>query len=377
MSKEVELQNLWDRFVREHGPKSGAFLQSWEWGEFQEAVGRKVLRFIIDSNGPRRVDQNIDGGMHEINSALQIIKVSLPFGKSYLYIPRGPILNNQEAEINNQKFLEVLKNLGTNENAIFIKIDPALASAQIDNKILNSKYNILVSKNLQPKDTLILDLSKPEEEMIANMHEKTRYNIRLAEKKGVQIRWSTPETIQADLEKFWQLAGQTSSRDKFNYHPKKYYATMLCETLSAQPETKDRKNLSIRMLIAEKDDKVLGANIIVFFGETVTYLHGASNYAHRELMAPHLLQWESIRKAKLLGFKYYDFWGIAPELNKRPITKDLKQADQDKQYRPHPWAGITRFKLGFGGETVSYAPAFDLPVNNLWYNLYKLTKKFS
>ena len=105
--------------------------------------------------------------------------------------------------------------------------------------------------------------------------------------------------------------------------------------------------------MAEYERQIIAANLVNFYGDTATYLHGSSSSKNRQVMAPHLLQWEQIKEAKNRGMKYYDFWGF----------------DEDK------WPGVSRFKKGFGGEIVEYAGAYDLIWNKLWYQLYNLAKK--
>ncbi len=422
------LQTQWNKFVTKYGPASGAFLQSWEWGEFQEKVNRQIIRFVLINKDWRQVqpdDQESGIKNQEFGGVMQIIKMSLSLGKSYLYIPRGPIFANQESRIKNQEkeFLNLLSRFAKQEKAIFVKIELSVEQKLFDELNLQPTTYNLQPTSIQPQTTLILNLEKSEEDLLAAMHEKTRYNIRLAEKKGVRVRWSEAINSDAstlgglrqsssqgtgaeyntsankkinsdaapfvsadrqsssrgtgaqDLESFWKLAQKTAKRDRFNYHPKEYYRQMLFfgsqNTVEVRPPSSatlastSRSDLNVKLIIAEKYGETLAANIVNFFGDTVTYLHGASNYARRELMAPHLLQWRAIQEAKRLGFKYYDFWGIAPISNFGFRISDLK----------HKWAGITRFKIGFGGEQINHAPALDLIVNNFWYKLYRLAKK--
>jgi len=203
--------------------------------------------------------------------------------------------------------------------------------------------NIRSTKNVQPADTLLLDLNKTEEELSAEMHQKTRYNIKLAEKKGVKVE--KVEDQKEAINIFKELIKETSARDKFTPHSNSYYRKML--------KSLDKNVCS---WVAKYEDKVLAANIVVNFGDTVTYLHGASSNKHRNLMAPHLLQWEQIKWAKGNGFQIYDFWGIS---------------DSDSR-----WAGFTRFKRGFGGWEKKLPGTFDLVHNQRMYKLYKLIKKF-
>ena len=180
------------------------------------------------------------------------------------------------------------------------------------------------------------------------MHQKTRYNLRLAEKKGVTVR----EARNDEFEVLWELMRNTCERDGFRLHGKEYYREMLKSDLGVVISDSDNSNhqsLIIKLFFAEYEGKVIAANIIAFFGDTVTYVHGASADKYRNVMAPYLLQWHCIKTAKEQGYKYYDFYGI----------------DENK------WPGVTRFKKGFGGEELQYPGTFDAVFGEGWYNMYK------
>lgn len=315
---------------REHSP----FLQSWEWGEFQEKVSGKVWRLGVEDNG-------------EIIASAKIIKKSLPIGKNYFYCGRGPVINNTELRIKNyelriNEILDLLfgetEKLAREEGTMFLRFDPLFKIENLPAGRQGLKFKITQTLDVQPSKTLILDLAKTEEDLLKEMHQKTRYNIRLAEKKGVKI----VEAGKERFEEFWHLLDQTSGRDKFRPHGRNYYEDML----------KADKNF-IKLFFAEYKNKPIAAGIFSFFGDTATYLHGGSADEYREAMAPHLLQWEVIKLAKSLGYKYFDFHGI----------------DEEK------WPGVTRFKMGFGGEEVNYPGTFDLIYDAAWYNVYKMIRK--
>lgn len=308
---EVEEFKIWDEFVV--GQKPVQFLQSWQWGQFQQNLGRQIFRL-----------------KGEWGQAL-IVKYHLPLGKSYLYCPRGPVLRNWDDK-RMVLFLAEVKNLAKKEESIFLRFEPP---------ILDSRFRILDSRraaDVQPSKTLILDLSKSEEELLAAMHYKTRYNIRLAQKHEVKIFQDNNQ-----VENFLNLLHQTIKRDKFRAYPDRYYHQLL----NLNPEF-------VKLYLARFKEKILTANIIIFFGDTVTYVHGASSDEYKNLMAPHLLHWEIICLAKKLGYQFYDFWGI-----------------NEKK-----WPGVTRFKKSFGGQIVEYPGAFDLVLDKFWYRLYCLGKRF-
>jgi len=184
----------------------------------------------------------------------------------------------------------------------------------------------------------MLDLHKDEDDLLLEMHQKTRYNIRLARKKGVKL----VEGDITDLDVFYNLISDTYNRKNITVYNKEYYKKLMTNFSKA------------KIFLAKFQDKVLCANLILFYNDTATYLHGGSSQENKNLMAPHLLQWEVIKIAKEQGYKYYDFWGV----------------DEKK------WPGVTRFKKGFGGFEVNYPGTFDLITNDPWYCLYKMVKKF-
>ncbi len=325
----LEDKNQLNEFIIRAG---GVFLQSWEWGEFQEKIGAKVWRLGIEDN-------------NELVAAATIIKKKLPFGRSYFYSPQGPISHNTYHVTHNIEFLfSEIERIAKGEGVIFFRFEPPAI-------IHNSLFVIQKTIDVQPNKTLILDLSKSEEELLKAMHEKTRYNIRLAEKKGVKV-------IEAGVNKFkdfWNLLDQTSGRDKFRPHGRDYYQAMLGVAGDINPPSPLKKGGEggvIKLFFAQYQGKLIATGIFSFFSDTVTYLHGGSADEHRNVMAPYLLQWQVIKLAKSLEYKYYDFYGI----------------DENK------WPGVTRFKRGFGGTEVKYPGTFDLVFGKRWYNIYKLVR---
>ncbi|MBL7154992.1 MAG: peptidoglycan bridge formation glycyltransferase FemA/FemB family protein [Candidatus Portnoybacteria bacterium] len=300
----------WDQFVIQN---SGSFLQSWPWGEFQESLGRQIWR--LETEGLKAL----------------LIKHNLPLGKSYLYCPRGPV--GEISKDRFQRFLVEVKKIAQQEKSIFFKIEP-------QNNFQFSIFNFQISnKEIQPSKILILDITKPEEELLSRMHPKTRYNIRLAQKKGVTVEQSSEK-----IDDFLRLSKETAKRDKFHLHPQKYYQKML-EVLGQEG--------MVKLFLAKYQNQIVAANLVCFFSQTAFYLHGASDYNFRQLMAPHLCQWQGICQAKKLGLKYYDFWGI----------------DEKK------WPGVTRFKKGFAGQEINYPGAFDLVFQPIWYKIYSLARR--
>lgn len=313
---EIQDKNKLNDFVgaQEHAE----FLQSWEWGEFQEKAEGKILRLGVEENG-------------EFLAAATLVKKSLPLGMKYFYCPRSPALKE---EIRNKKeeiiifFLDEIKKIAQREKVIFLRFEPNVLLPAASGQLQIKK-----TIDIQPAQTIILDLAKSEDELLSAMHQKTRYNIRLAEKKGVKI-----EEGAAKFDDFWRMMDKTAQRDKFTAHNKDYYKKLL----QAAPGM-------FKLFAAAYQEKIIAAGIFAFFGDTAAYLFGASSDEDRNVMAPYLLQWEMIRKAKQENFKYYDFFGISEK----------------------KWPGVTRFKRGFAGQEIKYPGTFDLVFNRTRYNIYQ------
>ncbi|MCX6779098.1 MAG: peptidoglycan bridge formation glycyltransferase FemA/FemB family protein, partial [Candidatus Magasanikbacteria bacterium] len=273
------------------GQTHAQFLQSFEWGEFQKSFGRRVWRI-----GGFKNDKQV--------LAAQIVEHYLGLGYAYLYIPRGPIMHDSTSEVISKlsKFIEQkIGHYGT----IFLKIEG-------QNKEIGEKNIKLVrTKSVQPADTILLDLQKTEGDLLSKMHQKTRYNIRLAYKKNLDVKVVTKENFSEE----WSLLKATGQRDQISLHPPKYYRLM-DEVLGNQD------GLVYKKIFIFKDSQPLAMGVFVGFGDTFNYVHGASSNKDREMMAPYLLQWEAIKYAKANGYKYYDFHGV------NPVDK------KDFEYRP-------------------------------------------
>lgn len=312
-------EEKWNSFVVKN---SGSFLQSYQWGEFQKTFGRKIWRVEIEEN----------------LKAL-VVKHGLPLKRSYLYCPQGPVL--KQAASGRKKtinlFLKKVRKIAKEERSIFFKIEPLFGAKILGNDFIKSE------KEIQPSQTTVLDIAKTEEDLLKQMGQKTRYNINLSRRKGVVIDEASSNSKSA-LNAFWNLLEKTAEKDNFYTHQKKYYQKMF--------DFLGRGGL-VKLFLAKDKRKIIAAGIFSFYGETAVYMHGASDYSARRLMAPYLLQWQAILKAKKLGLKYYDFGGI----------------DEKK------WPGVTRFKKGFGGKEIVRSGAFDLVFKKWWYSAYNIVRR--
>lgn len=292
------------------------FLQSKSWLEFQRGVGNRAYL------------KGVEGANDLIGFFLFIEKRAI-FGFKYLYIPRGPIFFNDNIDYSSlfKSFSELLKT----EKALFIRFEPL--NCNFLNFFNNSEFLIEKTKHVQPEKTSFLDLRVGEEELLKRMGQKTRYNIRLAEKKGVLCR----EFDISDFEKFYLLISDTAKRDGFFIHSKDYYYNLI------------KNNKNIKVFEAYFHDKILAIGIFSFYGSTVSYLHGASSNDFRNLMAPYALQWFAIKRAIEESYSFYDFYGV----------DELK------------WPGVTRFKNGFSGNFHNFPGTFDFFTNKINYLIYK------
>lgn len=306
----------WNKLVIENLPPFGGFLQSYEWGEFQQSIGREVTRFLYSENNETIIAQSI--------------RHNLPFGQQYEYIPKGPLGN-----YSTNTYLKILRE--NYQNAIFLRLEPS------------SPDSLAKVKEVQPAVTTIVDLTKTEEDILGSMKSKTRYNVRLSSKKGVTYK--IHDNLSA-LEDFWRLMKQTSVRDHFRSHPKTYYEALLKSIGSAG-------DMKAFIATAHYEDRILSANILIDFANTRTYLHGATSNLHRNVMAQYGLHFYLMQDAKKQGLQKFDFWGIAPP-------------DANKK---HPWFGITRYKLGYGGDIIKMPGTYDFVRKHIYYGVYSSARK--
>ena len=269
-----------------------------------------------------------------------------------LYVPHGPLLNWQNRSLV-QKTFDLLKNYSSLHKAIYIKSDPQFVVARgLESDVQNrndTSFNLqedlttsgwkYSNQQIQFKNSFWIDLSLSEEDLLARMKQKTRYNIRLSQKKGVIVRSGNI----ADLELVYAMYAATSLRDGFIIRPKEYYFFLwqtFMEAGMALP------------LIAEVDNKPIGGLFLFYFNQKAYYLYGMSLDTHREMMPNYLLQWEAMRLGKSLGCKIYDLWG-APDI--------FDPSDR-------MW-GVYKFKEGLGGEVIKTIGAYDYPTSKLAYTI--------
>lgn len=323
-------------------------LQTWEWGEVKKINGWEPTHKIWrDANGKPVAAAQI------LFRSISVRGVRIPI--RVMYIPRGPLLRDwYDQQLRKTVFADLLS-LGKQHKAIFIKIDPEVEygrgvpglEGQIDipqtEKLVNELTTagwIISQEQIQFKNTVSLDLRPSLDDLLARMKQKSRYNVRLATRRGVSVRIGTSD----DLNLLYQMYAETSLRDGFTIRNKYYYHTLWQKFMDAQ---------IAESLIAEVEGEPVAALVIFRFAGRAWYMFGMSNQAHREKMPNYILQWEAIRRAKDFGCVEYDLWGAPDEF-----------VEDDELW------GVYRFKMGLGGEVVRYIGAWDLPLNTLLYRFY-------
>lgn len=326
---------LWDRFVADN---RGSFLQSWAWGEFQRNTGRPVYRFVLDQKSLvpfKDWGKRISNFQNpEIKGLIQFIEMPLPFGLKYWYGVRGPVVDESRItnhELRRQILAAVEKDAAAQGLPTFLRVDPAWPLEYKDDLVKQGWQETI---DIQPRRNWVLDVRSSEELLLEAMRSKTRYNIRLAEKAGVNVRRGD---LAGGVARLLELIRQTRERHGIRSHPEHYYQAMLVLPIA-------------ELWQAEYEGRVVASQIMIFFGRRATYLHGASSYSDRSRMAPYLLHWRIIQEAKRRGFAEYDLGGV-------------------DEFR---WPGLTRFKQGFGGREEVCVGTFDFPLRLVHYALYTL-----
>lgn len=308
-------------------------LQSWEWGEFKKANGQKLERIGFFDNG-------------KLLNAIQVTFHQVPGGHTVGYLPKGPMPDEEQ--------LKAIKQVAERHGAIFVKLEPnVMIPAGSKNSGFTSIDKFLTSREgvrgraLFTKYTFLLNLDKTEDELFAQLHSKTRYNIRLALKKGVKI---IDDSSEGGLETFIRLLQETTVRQSFYAHDANYYR-QLWQIL--------KNTEMIKIFHAVYEETVLVSWIIFNFNGRLYYPYGASSSLHREVMASNLMMWEVIKYGREHGAKSFDMWGA---LGPDPDQKD-------------PWYGFHRFKEGYGGKLMQNFDTYDLVYNQSSYKLFNIADK--
>jgi lipid II:glycine glycyltransferase (peptidoglycan interpeptide bridge formation enzyme) len=318
------------------------FLQGYEWGELKSATGWEPLRLLVwHDDRPA--------------AAISILERRLPLyrylRRSIAYAPRGPIIGDDCDQAGEMFLWESVKNMASRRGAIFIKIDPDIPNGHGD-AAENYRQRLSAAGfrpsgnqsgfgGVQPRFVFRLDVTPSEQELLAAMEGKTRYNIHLAERKGVVVRLAQDKT---DLRLFYDILTETATRDRFLIRNFSYFERMWDLFASRG---------AARIWLADYQGEVIAGSLAFLCGNRVWYLYGASANRFRNLMPNYLLQWTMIRWAKELGCSLYDFRGVPGS------------ADPDDHL-----AGLYRFKKGFAATFTEFIGEYDLVLAPFWYFLW-------
>lgn len=313
-----------------------SLLQTRQWAALRQAQGWEV---------------------HEVEDIF-VLEKKLPMGKNFLYVPEIEWAKVENNVIAIRQLAEKQSNINDrsprpdgarDDRVIFIRLE---ILDKIDEKItskLTANGFIKAFEEVQPEWRQIIDITKPEEEILAMMKEKGRYNIRVAQKHGIKIE-NPPAGGTNIIDDFYKLFRETAKRDGFEIRPKQYF-----EKLMQKLETDGLAEI----LIAKYNDIPVAAEIVTYYGDVASYLYGASSSENRNTMAPYLLHFEAMKRAKEKGCKVYDLLAVNPE-------------NEEK----HKFAGIGRFKRQFGGKTVNIVGSWDYVCKPTWYKIFKMAETF-
>jgi len=328
---EITNKDIWENFLLNCEEKT--FLDSWNWGEFQKKMGNKIWRFGVFEN-------------KLLFSVALVIKITARRG-TFLFIPHGPVVKNGREQFSTiSTILEELKKITREEKASFIRIAPIWERNEENNKVFKDMGFKEASIHMHPELTWELDIKSPEEELLMNMRKTTRYLIRQAQKnKEIEIYQS--QKLE-DIEIFNKLYQEVADRHHFIPFPMDY--------LKNEFSVFNSDN-QISIFLGKYKNEIISSGIFIFWQDIAFYHHGATSLKYPKIPVSYLLQWEAIREAKKRHCQTFNFWGIAPYENPR-----------------HPWAGLTLFKMGFGGYKKEYLKTQDLPLSKKYWLTYLFEK---
>lgn len=325
-------------FAERDSAPSRSFLQTPFWAEFKASHGWKPFYFSLTTPDSR-------------SRPLVTLVRDLGLFGSLVYVPLGPdsdlLGSGGAAEILLDLSRKIVPLIG--KKVLCVRFDPPVSDpGPLPRGLLKA------ASDVQPPDTVVLDLTMDEETLLEGMKQKWRYNVRLGEKKGVEIRSLTGrDAADSGIETFYELYRETAGRDGIAIHGKDYYRDLFLAAAEG-PFPAD-----LRLYIASHEGTALAAIVVLFAGSGATYLYGASSNEKRNLMPAYALQWRAIRDAREAGCPSYDFYGIPP-------------SDDPS----HPMHGLYRFKTGFGGAIVHRAGSFDAVVSPGRYALWRAAEGF-
>ena len=332
--------DAWDHFVAQHG--SGNLLQTTQWGRLKSAFGWDWELVTIAAEGHSTPD-----------AGAIILYRKLPLGLGCLaYVPRGPLVTwTDRARVD--ELFTALTAAARRRRAWACWIEPEIVEGAGAPELPEGGIAPLLTglgyrqatRTIQPPRTIVVDIAPSEDDILMAMKSKTRYNIRLAERKGVTVR----EGALSDVDLFYDLMEETGERDEFGIHARGYYRRAY-ELFADKGQ--------VALLLAEYEGEPLAGLLVFAVGHKAWYISGASSDRHRNLMPAYAVQWAAIRWAKARGCTTYDLWGI-PDADEATLEAEFTERSDGL------W-GVYRFKRGFGGEVLRYTGMWERALNPLY-----------
>jgi len=325
----IMIANLqeWNKFIADH--PNAHILQSGAWGELKSAFGWKAVRIIAGECGA------------------QVLFRSLPGGFSIGYVPKGPVGHGCE-------LFKELDQVCRENRAIFLKVEPDIWEPQ-EAIVLSEQPDWIKTRPIQPQRTVMVSIDASDDDLLARMKQKTRYNIRLAQKKGIEVR------VSDDIQAFHEMSEITAKRDGFGVHALSYYQKAM-ELFNPSGHAD--------LIMAYYQNHPVAGLVAFAFGEMSWYMYGASSDEERNRMPTYLIQWEAMKWARSKGCKVYDLWGI-PDVDEEILEEEFT----NKHSHEGLW-GVYRFKRGFGGEILRSVGAWDKVYYPGIYQIYRQMMRF-
>lgn len=295
-----------------------SILQTKEWADFKAIQGFEILKI----------------------GELFVHKRNLPYGQNFLYLPEV------SSDYLTAQNMGEIKKLAKSQGSIFARVELVNEYSANADKIVQSFGFIKSFEQVQPKWRHVIDISKSEDEILSQMKSKGRYNIRLAQKKQVEVIGSSDKGV---IEKFYNLVSQTTQREKISGRSQEYFAKMVDSFSDTD---------YLETYIASYEGKPLAGALVSFYDGVASYLYGGSSSENREAMAPYALHWQIIKDAKAREIKSYDMLGRS------------KPGDEGSK-----WAGVTRFKEQFGGQAVEILGSYDFIAKPTLYKVFKILER--
>ena len=337
--KEIKDKQIWENFLSECQEKT--FLQSWNWGKFNEEMGNKIWRLGIYEQPASGIDY--------LTGIAFLVKIPARRG-IFFSCPHGPVIKSQFLSLKSEilkTLLDKIKELAKQERAVFLRLSPVWERNEENIELFKKNGFLQAPILLHPDLTWELNLLPSEEELFSKIRKTTRYLIRQARNnKEIEIIQSR---VLKDIESFNKIYQETVNRQIFVPYSLDY---LIKEFLCFEPDNQ------IVIFLGKYRQEIVSSAIVLFCSEGAFYHHGATSLKYPKIPVSHLLQWEAIKEAKKRGCKSYNFWGIAPENSPN-----------------HPWQGFTLFKKGFGGEKKECVKTQDLLFSGRYWLVYLFEKE--